>query len=164
MKPEAKKPQRSRTFLQALLVLAVAGIAAIWAATAFESKAVGPSQHISVIDGDTIQLDGKIVQLYGIDAPELGQMCLHNGNLGHCGLSAAFELQKLLKIELAPLTCQPAKAAGNPPIQICAFGYEDPALILLESGYGLAIAGAGPKYAKAEDSAKQVRIGLWHNQ
>jgi endonuclease YncB( thermonuclease family) len=164
MKPEAKKSPRRRAFLHVLCLAAMVGIAANGLATSFESEAVGPAQQFSVIDGDTIQLDGRIVELYGIDAPELGQMCLHNGKLNHCGLSAAFELQKLLKIEHAPLECQPAKDAGDPALQICVFGFTDPARVLLESGYALAEASAGPEYAKAEDSARQARMGLWHSR
>jgi endonuclease YncB( thermonuclease family) len=164
MKPEVKKPPQRRTFWHAFCFAVIGGIAAMGIATSFESKAVGPAQRISVIDGDTIQLNGRIVQLYGIDAPELGQTCLNDGNLSRCGLSAAFELQKLLKIEHAPLECQPVKDVGDPALQVCAFGYMDPARILLESGYALANAGAGPEYAKAEDSARQARMGLWHSR
>ena len=36
-----------------------------------------------VIDADTLQVDGKVVQLYGIDAPELGQLCESGGSLWH---------------------------------------------------------------------------------
>lgn len=32
-------------------------------------------QSIKIIDGDTLQLNGEIFRLYGIDAPELKQTC-----------------------------------------------------------------------------------------
>lgn len=164
MKPEAIKPPRRPAIWLALGFATIIGIVAMGIAASFESKAAGPAQQISVIDGDTIQLDGKVVQLYGIDAPELGQTCLNDGNLSRCGLSAAFELQKLLKIEHTPLECQPVKNVSDPALQICAFGYMDPAQVLLESGYALADTGAGPEYAKAEDSARQANMGLWHSR
>jgi endonuclease YncB( thermonuclease family) len=35
------------------------------------------AQDIRVIDGDTFEMDGEVIQLWGIDAPELDQTCEH---------------------------------------------------------------------------------------
>jgi len=37
----------------------------------------GPAvaQEIRTIDGDTFELDGEVIRLWGIDAPEMGQTC-----------------------------------------------------------------------------------------
>jgi len=34
------------------------------------------AQDIRVIDGDTFEWNGEVIQIWGIDAPELGQTCL----------------------------------------------------------------------------------------
>ncbi len=39
----------------------------------------------SVIDGDTIEIHGRRIRLYGIDAPESGQSCEANGGTYRCG-------------------------------------------------------------------------------
>ncbi len=51
-----------------------------------------------MIDGDTLQSDGEIIQLYGIDAPELGQTCLRENEPWPCGVEAALALQKMVKL------------------------------------------------------------------
>ena len=42
-------------------------------------------RDVLVIDGDTIMIDGVVADIAGIDAPELGQQCLHNGSFWDCG-------------------------------------------------------------------------------
>ena len=37
-------------------------------------------RDVLVIDGDTIMINGVVADIAGIDAPELGQQCLHNGS------------------------------------------------------------------------------------
>ena len=41
-----------------------------------------------IVDGDSIRIDGKNIRLVGIDAPELKQQCLLNGNNWSCGDAA----------------------------------------------------------------------------
>ena len=48
---------------------------------------------VSVVDGDTLQIGDKVYNLYGIDAPELGQLCFQDGRWNRCGVTAAFELK-----------------------------------------------------------------------
>jgi len=58
-------------------------------------SAIGPAstQDItggaSVIDGDTIEVHGRRIRLYGIDAPESSQLCVRpNGERWRCGQQA----------------------------------------------------------------------------
>jgi endonuclease YncB( thermonuclease family) len=46
----------------------------------------------SVIDGDTIEIHGERIRLFGIDAPESGQHCTRDGVTYRCGKDAAFAL------------------------------------------------------------------------
>ena len=45
-----------------------------------------------IIDGDTIQIGDNRIRLYGIDAPELKQVCKINGRNWMCGEEAAMAL------------------------------------------------------------------------
>ncbi len=48
----------------------------------------------SVIDGDTIEIHGKRIRLFGIDAPEAGQTCRNGDNSEYrCGQKAALVLE-----------------------------------------------------------------------
>jgi endonuclease YncB( thermonuclease family) len=117
-------------------------------------------KDISVIDGDTIQIDGGVYRLAGIDAPELGQSCDESGHLSPCGLNAAYELRKLFELEKRPITCfiQPA---DNVPIATCMVDDRDISTLMLKSGYVTAIEGGSPHYAAAEHLARTARLGIW---
>ena len=66
----------------AIVALLIAGYAA-----APSSQESGSGQAVRVIDGDTLEFDGQIIRLYGIDAPELGQLCDENGKPWPCGVA-----------------------------------------------------------------------------
>ena len=48
-----------------------------------------------IIDGDTIEVQGQAIRLYGIDAPELGQACTIEERAYDCGLVARTALLDL---------------------------------------------------------------------
>jgi endonuclease YncB( thermonuclease family) len=112
---------------------------------------------LRVIDGDTIEVDGRVVQLFGIDAPELGQACRRDGKLDRCGLHAAFALRKLLFASESPLACE-AQPDGS---EVCRLGHEDVSVVLLHQGYATALAGAFVDYQDAQAAAKNAGLGIW---
>lgn len=151
--------------LVAALVLALAGeIGAHRTTSSTEMPATMSARHVTVIDGDTIQLGGAIVQLYGIDAPELGQRCYHDLKWSHCGLDAAYELHKLINVEHTPVTCRPAEGEADPSLRVCSVGTIDFAHVLLKSGYAVTAADTTEGYREAEAEARAAGLGLWHSQ
>jgi endonuclease YncB( thermonuclease family) len=128
-------------------------------------------ERSKVIDGDTLQIAGDVVQLYGIDAPELGQLCESDGRVWHCGLQAALALAKLVSLNRSLLHCSPWSKAGggvadpapaNTP-RVCEVGNEDVALLMLHSGNSLALPEAFPDYLDAEREARDAGLGVWHS-
>lgn len=126
------------------------------------SQAGGKDRPATAIDGDTIQLDGKVVQLYGIDAPELGQHCLDSGVWETCGQAAAHELNKQLRLSRQTVKCLPVKSSETPE-DVCFVGDTDVAEALLTAGYVTASAAANPDYRELEETAREARLGLWHS-
>jgi endonuclease YncB( thermonuclease family) len=114
---------------------------------------------ISVVDGDTLQIGNGVYNLFGIDAPELGQFCYQDGRWNHCGVTAAFELKKLLAFD-KPLKCEPA--IRNPHRIVCHADKVDVAIVLLKAGYAVAESESGTEYEEAEKSAREGNLGLWH--
>jgi endonuclease YncB( thermonuclease family) len=157
--------QRVRAITLLRFILAVGVLAAVvHVAGSTGSLAGEPARHVSVIDGDTLQVDGRIIQLFGIDAPELGQSCFHDGSWYKCGLAAAFELQKLIKLENATVSCAPPPRPALPSTEVCQVGDTDVAKVLLEGGYVFALPVAGPDYLAAQMTARQGRLGVWHTE
>jgi endonuclease YncB( thermonuclease family) len=60
----------------------------------------------SVIDGDTLEIHGTHIRLWGVDAPESGQLCRGGDSLQYrCGAKAANELDAF--IARRPVSCLP---------------------------------------------------------
>jgi endonuclease YncB( thermonuclease family) len=60
----------------------------------------------SVIDGDTIEIHGTRIRLWGIDAPESSQLCRDEDSLQYrCGAKAANDLDAF--IARRPVNCVP---------------------------------------------------------
>jgi endonuclease YncB( thermonuclease family) len=128
------------------------------------------SGQVTVIDGDTLQVGDKVVQLYGIDAPELGQLCNDEGRVRHCGVDAALALRKLITMAEPSLHCSPWQDGSEPAetagatVEICEVGNQDVGLIMLHGGYSVALPGSFPDYTEAQEQAREGNLGLWHTQ
>jgi endonuclease YncB( thermonuclease family) len=62
--------------------------------TAFANDFVGQA---SVIDGDTLEIHGTRIRLWGVDAPESSQLCRGaDSNLYRCGANAANDLDTFI--------------------------------------------------------------------
>jgi endonuclease YncB( thermonuclease family) len=71
--------------------------------TAFANDFVGQA---SVIDGDTLEIHGTRIRLWGVDAPESSQLCRGaDSNLYRCGANAANDLDTF--IARRPVKCTP---------------------------------------------------------
>ena len=112
-----------------------------------------------VIDGDTLVVDGELVQLAGIDAPELGQRCFNDGKSWRCGLEAALALRKLIafgKVVCEAVESEPKTAKAN-----CSVDDKDIAVALLQQGYAIALPEAPSPLQAAQNSAKDAKFGIW---
>jgi endonuclease YncB( thermonuclease family) len=122
-----------------------------------------------VIDGDTLQIDGQVVQLFGIDAPELGQVCDRGGDLWECGLESAFYLQKLFGLDGPPLRCSPwegepdQQAGPEIVVGVCHIGSKEVGLTIVSNGYAVALPASFPDYQQAEAQAREAKLGLWQS-
>jgi endonuclease YncB( thermonuclease family) len=128
------------------------------------------SDQVTVIDGDSLQIGSKVVQLYGIDAPELGQLCNDEGSLRHCGVDAALALRKLITLAAPSFHCSTwhddsdrAEVAGV-TVEVCEVGKQDVSLVMLHNGYSVALPGSFPDYTDAQEQAREGNLGIWHTQ
>ncbi|AUG51405.1 thermonuclease family protein [Thalassospira marina] len=140
--------------------------------TAFEAD----GHKVFAIDGDTILIDGHVFDIAGIDAPELGQQCLHDDNLQDCGLSAGMQLQKYFIMSPFPAECVLAddqrndgsKDSGqdgkNWPRVECSIGDRDIGSAMIADGEALPIPGFSLDYDDQAKQAANAGIGLFGTQ
>lgn len=157
-------------FLPALLLVALAfSVQSPDVAPAAQQDLLEAGRGIRVIDGDTLQVDEHTVQLYGIDAPELGQYCQRGDDLWACGLEAALFLQKTVNFEGPPMECAPwdekaaAETGGELVIGVCQIGPKQVGLTMVRNGYAVALPESFPDYKEAEEQARQARLGVWQS-
>lgn len=140
------------------LFLAGAAIAATEGAVGGGASG-GAASKARAIDGDTLEFGGEIIDLIGIDAPELGQVCLNGKQPYRCGVDAAYALDKLIGVGGVQCTRQTAGSAHV--AGTCSSEKRDVGEILLQQGMATAIPDHFPGYADAEATARQAKLGIW---
>lgn len=117
----------------------------------------------SVIDGDTIEIHGQRIRLYGIDAPESDQQCQYlNGKDWPCGRRAAEELQKFIGQNVVTCT-ERDRDRYKRIVAVCRLGTKGSDLsgYMVTAGYALAYRRYSMDYVGGEDFARQKGIGMW---
>ncbi len=130
-----------------------------------EVVATDDPRTAQVIDGDSLQIDGRVVALFGIDAPEIGQRCNYDNIASTCGLAAAYDLRKHVTLGDGPLRCEVrGRRADGSREAVCTLGELDLAVIQLESGMAVATEDAPRGYRSFEAQAREAGLGIWHSQ
>jgi endonuclease YncB( thermonuclease family) len=117
----------------------------------------------SVIDGDTIEIHGTRIRLFGIDAPEGGQYCMVEGNPTRCGQRAALALSD--KINSHPVTCESKdRDSYGRVVAICRVAGEDLNAWMVAQGWALAYRHYSIKYVSQEQEAAAAKRGIWRGE
>jgi len=118
--------------------------------------------RVSVIDGDTLELRGKRVRLWGIDAPESLQMCSKDGRPWRCGTDAANALSERINNQL--VACyDKGLDRYNRMLGQCFIGQIDLNGWLVRQGWAFSYRQATNMYTSRESMAKFQRIGIWRD-
>jgi endonuclease YncB( thermonuclease family) len=116
----------------------------------------------SVIDGDTLEIHGTRIRVFGIDAPESDQLCRdEDSDLYRCGQKASNALFNF--IARRPVECvEVDRDRYRRAVSVCTVGGTDIADWLVRNGLAL----DWPQYSKgdygaAQAEAKREQRGLW---
>lgn len=118
------------------------------------------SGRAKIIDGDSLEIAGAGVRLFGIDAPEGRQTCTRDGREWRCGDAAPAELRRL--VGSRELTCVKRDVDGYGRIvAVCRVGNTDLGAAMVRAGLAVAYRRYSDDYVDEEREAKAARRGLW---
>jgi endonuclease YncB( thermonuclease family) len=112
--------------------------------------------EVAVIGGDTLRLDGQVIRLRGVQAPDRGDRC--RGDLD-CGGAATSALAGLVRGRRVQCALAGHDHAGR-PYAVCDASGTDLSRAIVASGWARAQPGA-PELADLELRARRQRTGLW---
>ncbi len=116
----------------------------------------------SIIDGDTLEIHGTRIRLWGIDAPESSQLCRGSDSMQYqCGAKAANDLDSF--IARRPIDCSPVSLDRyGRTVAVCSIDGVDLADWLVRNGLALDWPQYSKgKYDKAQRQADHAGRGLW---
>ena len=158
-------PRRPSFFISLLIVAIVVTVGTMYERNTRPAAPPRTGEAFSgrarVVDGDSLELAGHRVRLFGIDAPERSQDCRDGrGNSYACGREA----QNALSTAIAgqSVSCTPVGESYNRNVSICTANGRDLSETMIRSGHALELRQhSRGRYTAAEREARNARRGLW---
>ena len=117
-------------------------------------------KKIKVVDGDTIHIDNVKYRLFGIDAPEIKQVCEKNNKKIECGVIA----KNVLKIKIGnkiPECIVKDKDRYQRLVAECFVDKESLSKFMVREGYAVAYSQYSSDFLEDEKYAKENKLGIW---
>jgi endonuclease YncB( thermonuclease family) len=115
-----------------------------------------------VVDGDSLEIASMRVRLYGVDAPELAQLCAAaDGREYPCGREARERL--VAAIAGRAVSCRrEGRDRFRRVLARCHAGDDELGALMVRQGWAVAYAGAdGNGHRALERAAQRARTGMW---
>jgi endonuclease YncB( thermonuclease family) len=150
------RPPFARRLAEFMLAMLMLGALALgfqqWSGETVSAR----ENEVRVIDGDSLSLNGRMVRLWGIDAPELQQGCTRGSETYACGRAARERLRALARN--GAVTCD---GIGTDQydrlLAVCHTGAVDVNATLVREGFAFDFGGYSPE----EVEARAARRGVW---
>lgn len=116
----------------------------------------------SVVDGDTLEIQGVRIRLWGVDAVESSQTCLDPaGKPWPCGRRAALALSDFLGQRTVSCQRRDTDRYGR-VVAVCSVAGVEVNRWLVEQGWALAyVEYGGQVYLDSQDRARAGKRGIW---
>lgn len=120
------------------------------------------SERVRVIDGDTLEMGGVRIRLWGIDAPEMQQTC--EGKDGHtyeCGRDSAAVMRELTRGRTVAYDPRGHDQYGR-TVAVCRTETGDVSAAIVRRGWAV----DWPRYSHGryqsdEQAARSEHLGIW---
>lgn len=159
MRPsKRRKPWQHETMILRKLILLAATAVLSSACSTQASDLIG---RASVVDGDTIEVQGTRIRLHGIDAPESNQACTSQaGRRWRCGQQAALALADHLGSR--PLRCETRDIDQyGRLVAECFLGTDSINRWMVRNGWAIAYRQYSRAYVGDEQLARQEERNIW---
>jgi endonuclease YncB( thermonuclease family) len=118
----------------------------------------------SVIDGDTLEIHGQRIRLWGVDAPESAQQCHIDRQPWRCGQQAALSLSDHIGQQTVTCVERDRDRYGR-IVAKCSVAAQDVGEWLVSNGWALDYSNySGGHYSSHQASAASARLGIWRGQ
>ena len=115
----------------------------------------------SVIDGDTLEIHGQRIRLFGIDTPESRQSCYTNeGRAWPCGRQAAFAVDEAVSGKTVRCKVKDVDRYQR-LVAVCYVGNDDLNAWIVRSGWAFAYQRYSKDYVAHEQAARGERRNIW---
>lgn len=120
------------------------------------------SGKAQIVDGDTLEVEGRRIRLFGIDAPELSQTCERDGEAWACGAESARQLAAVIEAQQVACVGDEIDQYGR-LVATCSAGATEINAVMVETGWATAYRSYSQAYVAAETRARGNRRGLWRS-
>jgi len=118
------------------------------------------SGRASVVDGDTIQIAGERIRIWGVDAPEARQTCTRGSETWRCGQQAALALSDWIG-RRTTICHEQDRDRYDRSVATCAVAGEDMGEWLVSQGWAVEYTQfSDGRYRSAEASARAAGVGV----
>ncbi len=121
---------------------------------------IASEKKIQVIDGDTIHIGKLKYRFFGIDAPEIKQICEKDNTKIQCGVIAKSVLQNKIADKI-PECVVKDKDRYQRLVAECFIGKESLSRFMVREGYAVAYSQYSKDFIQDEKYAKENKLGMW---
>lgn len=125
-----------------------------------EARQVVIEGQASVLDGDTLRIEGRVIHLHGIDAAEPAQTCRLGSTEYPCGAMASARLAELTLEKTVRCEGRDKTREGE-LLAVCFVGKTELNAAMVEAGWALAFRRESEAYAAVEERANKAKSGVW---
>jgi endonuclease YncB( thermonuclease family) len=117
-------------------------------------------KKVKVIDGDTIHIGTIKYRFFGIDAPEIKQICEKDNKKVKCGILAKNFLKNKIGDKI-PSCIIKDKDHYQRLVAECFIGNESLSRFMVREGYAVVYAQYSRDFVEDENFAKKNKLGIW---